>query len=299
MKVSVSMTAYNREKFIVQTLESVLAQEVNFDYEIIIGEDCSTDKTRDIVLSFQEKYPDQIRVLLHKENLGLLRNFGTIIQACQGQYIALIDDDDYWTSPYKLQKQVDFLDNHPECTVCFHDSRIFYEDGSREDYFVELPSCKDIFSMEDLKSDPFIPTSSTMFRRRELGEFPNWFYKIYGHDWALHLLNAQYGKLGYINEIMSATRVHNGGDFNGRTEIQQLERAIHDRKILLENISSLKNQATRNKLAIFYSNLGSEYKKQGNLLKAKKCFFNAFLESIFNPLVSKKSLLRLLIKVFL
>lgn len=109
MKVSVLMITYNHEKFIAQAIDSILMQQVNFDYEIVIGEDCSTDGTRAIVIQYQKEYPDKIRLLLPEENLGMHKNFVQTFRACQGEYIALLEGDDYWTSPRKLQKQVDFF----------------------------------------------------------------------------------------------------------------------------------------------------------------------------------------------
>ena len=134
MKVSVSVTAYNHEKYIAQAIDSILMQEVDFEYEIIIGEDYSADNTRNIVIDFQRRYPDKIKLILPQENLGYGGNkiFDQTLQVSRGEYVALLDGDDYWTSPHKLRKQVDFLDSHPECSMCFHNAQVFYEDGSRE-----------------------------------------------------------------------------------------------------------------------------------------------------------------------
>lgn len=112
--VSVLMITYNHEKYIAQAIDSVLMQKTNFDYEIVIGEDCSTDKTREIVLEYKAKHPDKIKLLLQEKNLGMIQNFIDTLKACTGKYIALLEGDDYWTDPYKLQKQVDFLEANPE-----------------------------------------------------------------------------------------------------------------------------------------------------------------------------------------
>ena len=133
-KVSVSLLAYNHELFIEQALDSILAQQVNFDYEIVIGEDCSQDNTREIILDYQEKNSDKIRIFLSKKPLNDRKsgrlNFVRNLEACRGEYIALLDGDDYWTSPYKLQKQVDYLDNHPEFSICFHPVINVFEIGN-------------------------------------------------------------------------------------------------------------------------------------------------------------------------
>jgi len=296
MKVSVSITAHNREDFIREAIDSVLMQETKFDYEIVIGEDCSTDRTRDVVLSYQGKYPNKIRVLLHEKNLGLNKNFVAVIQSCRGQYIALLDDDDYWTSPQKLQKQVDFLDAHPECSMCFHDSRHFHEDGTKEDAFIDLPRQREIFHLEDLRWGPFIPTSSTMYRHGIFGEFPRWFSEMNAHDWPLHILNAQCGSLGYIDETLSATRIHQGGDWNGRNTIEQYKYAIKDCEILTRHIPPLKKHIAA-KLAQLYFEWAAEAARQGKRKEARTSFMKSIMAMPFPPGIRNLDRIKLLTRV--
>lgn len=116
--VSIRTSTYNHGRYIRQCIESILAQKVNFKYEFIIGEDCSTDDTRKIVLEYAEKYPDIIRVVTADKNLGMKANGMRCIERCRGKYIAICEGDDYWADPYKLQKQVDYMESHPECAVC-------------------------------------------------------------------------------------------------------------------------------------------------------------------------------------
>src|ERR1700693_1479404 len=98
MKLSVMVITYNHERFLAQALESILAQRVNFDYEIVVGEDCSTDRTRDILMDFHNRYPDRIVPLLRNANIGGPRNAMAPRAACRGQYLAVLEGDDYWTS---------------------------------------------------------------------------------------------------------------------------------------------------------------------------------------------------------
>lgn len=112
--VSICMVTYNQEKYIAQAIDSILMQKVNFDYEIVIGEDFSTDRTREIVLDYKAKYPNQIKLLLQDNNIGLVKNFIATLIACTGKYIAILEGDDYWTDSSKLQKQVDFLEENPD-----------------------------------------------------------------------------------------------------------------------------------------------------------------------------------------
>ncbi len=108
--VSVIMTTYNHSRFIAQAIDSVLSQKTNFPIELIIGEDCSTDNTRQICLDYQQKDPTIIRLFLPEENVGFLRNYGQLLKLCRGKYIAIISGDDYWCDSTKLQKQYDCLE---------------------------------------------------------------------------------------------------------------------------------------------------------------------------------------------
>ncbi|PYS29087.1 MAG: SAM-dependent methyltransferase, partial [Acidobacteria bacterium] len=215
MKLSVCLITYNHGRFIAQALESALAQETNFEFEIVVGEDCSADHTRQILVEYQQRYPGKIRLMLPEKNLGANRNFARTLQACRGQYIALLEGDDYWTAPTKLQEQVDFLDSHEECAICFHAVRVFHEDGSVAPRLSPRFGHKKISTIEDLLGlGNFIPTCAAVFRNGLISEFPDWFYTLRIADFSLHVLNAQYGKIGYINKVMGAYRIHSGGTFS-------------------------------------------------------------------------------------
>lgn len=123
--VSVKMITYNHAPFITQAIEGVLQQKTTFPFELVIGEDCSTDGTREIVFEYQKKYPYIIRVISSDKNVGMKNNGLRVIKACCGKYLAFCEGDDYWQSPYKLQKQVDYLERHPECGLVFTDWDIY------------------------------------------------------------------------------------------------------------------------------------------------------------------------------
>src|SRR4028118_1050538 len=120
--VNVWMASYNHEKYIAEAIEGVLMQRTDFDFDLVIGEDCSTDLTRQIVLSYKEKYPEKIRLVLPDKNLGMNQMFEATYSLCTAPYVAWIDGDDYWTDPLKLQKQFDFLEKHREFVFCFHNA---------------------------------------------------------------------------------------------------------------------------------------------------------------------------------
>lgn len=217
-KVSVLITTYNHEKYLTQAVESALRQQVDFPFEIVIGDDCSTDQTRDILQALSKSHPNRIRLSLRDqkgEGLPGKINFVETLKACQGQFIALLDGDDYWTDVQKLQKQVNFLDGHAEYAFCFHNAGIV-RDGETPESTKRFcpPGQPKTSTLEDLTRGNFIFAGSVMFRRGLFGEFPDWFYTALTGDWLLHLFNAQHGKIGYLDEVMAVYRVHAGSSWS-------------------------------------------------------------------------------------
>lgn len=226
VKVSVAMITYNHERFIAEAIEGVLMQQTDFAVELIIGEDCSTDGTRVIVRRYGERYPERVRLLLPERNLGAHANSIAVGKACRGEYIAICEGDDYWTDSLKLQKQVDFLEAHPECSICFHDVLVVYEDQQRVSHCQCSPDQKEISTLDDLLVQNFIPTPSVLYRRGLFGELPDWFRELATGDWPLHILNAQHGHIGYINEVMAVYRVHAGGVWSRRDPVTKIKQML-------------------------------------------------------------------------
>lgn len=171
--VSVCMITYNHEKYIREAIEGVLMQKTTFPIELIIGEDCSADNTRKICVEYQKKYPDIIHPMFSEKNLGMIKNFIETIQASKGKYIAFCEGDDYWTDPYKLQKQVDFLDANSDYSCCFHRYDILDEETklTREDN-IEFLFIDNNLSGCDINTELFltkwITQPLTMVFRKEL-----------------------------------------------------------------------------------------------------------------------------------
>ncbi|RSK48397.1 glycosyltransferase [Hymenobacter rigui] len=216
--VSVCCITYNHERFLAQAIESVLMQKTDFDVELILGEDCSTDSTRQIALDYQRRYPDRIRLLLPEKNIGVMANFLGTMQASTGTYIALLEGDDYWTSPDKLQRQVDILEAHPGCTTCIHDAEEFMDDNSipprlfSDKFSTVLPKHEKEFTQGDIAQHGwFIPTASMLFRRSALFPIPEWVHSAFSGDYSLHLLLTRTGNIYYLPEVMSHYRLHPGG----------------------------------------------------------------------------------------
>jgi glycosyltransferase involved in cell wall biosynthesis len=237
VKVSVLMITYNHESYISQAIESVLAQETDFQYELVIGEDCSKDNTRAIIANYQKAHPQIIKLLPSESNLGTHRNFLRTYKACQGKYIALLEGDDYWSAPDKLQKQVDFLDAHSDFTICFHNVLMSFEDDPQKNRDARPSSQKEISTIEDVFKGKFIPTCSVMFQNGLFSDFPDWVYSLTMTDWLLDVLNARYGSIKYINEVMGVYRVHSGGVWSSIGEIEHLKADIQ----FLTNINEYLN----------------------------------------------------------
>ena len=270
MKVSILMITYNHEKFIAQAIDSVLEQKANFDYEIVIGEDCSADNTRYIVEEYAGKHPNRIKPVFNKKNLGPAINFDRTLHACKGQYIALLEGDDYWTSPHKLQKQVDFLDKHPECSMCFHDSEMLIG-GRVKKYPTPSLSRQGFGTLKDVLERFVAASSSLMFRGGLYDKPPEWYYKTaIGTIWGLYILHASYGKIGYIKETMSIYRVHKKGVWSGLSPIAKCLEIIKFYKVLRGNMGSESDDIIDKNLSLI---LAEYYGRNARSLKAFKQLF--------------------------
>jgi len=225
--LSVCMITYNHERFIAQAIESVLMQQTDFTFELVIGEDCSIDGTRQIILEYQRKYPKIIRPLFRKANLGMIANFASTLRSCNGEFIAVLEGDDFWTSPVKLQKQVDFLRTHKGSVLSFHRARRCREDGtevgvvwpSRCDRFSALTDLLAGTSRMALDGVNFIPTCSVVLRNGILHELPYWMYGLGVGDFPFWALLARCGDLAFLEDEMAAYRLHSGGVTHGWNEI--------------------------------------------------------------------------------
>ncbi|WP_292858780.1 glycosyltransferase [Nostoc sp. LPT] len=251
-----------------QAIESVLMQKVGFEYELVIGEDCSTDNTRQIVIEYQRKYSDKIRLLLPEVNLGAHKNFLNTFKACQGQYLAILEGDDYWTSNEKLQKQVDFLDKNLDFAICFHNVLVFWQDNSHSPA-IFLHNQPKTSTIENLLINNFISTPSVMYRAGLVQEFPDWFYEQSMGDWTFHILNAQHGKIGYIDEVMSAYRVHAKGVWSSKSRESQLKETIRMLDTIKYNLSS-QYQAIINTSINFFSQQLASFLKNEELNKLEQ-----------------------------
>ena len=210
------MVTYNHEKYIEQAIESVLMQEVDFPYELVIGEDCSTDRTRSIVRDYAKKYPQIVKALFHPKNLGSQENSRQVFKAIEGTYIALLEGDDFWIDPLKLKKQVAFLEENPDYAMVHTDINLLLDKGNRiiKDYHrkegFQMPTG---YVFEALLTPPaFFIKTSTVLMKNHLIDFDLFYDTLRQKKWvlgdlALWLTIARDHKIGYLAETTSTYRL--------------------------------------------------------------------------------------------
>lgn len=205
--VSVIMITYGHEKYIREAVDGVLKQIGGFDLELIIANDCSPDATDTVIQDILKENPRAscLHYIRHKKNMGMMQNFIFALQHAKGKYIALCDGDDYWTDPNKLQKQVDFLEAHPDYVLCFHKVKILKPNGELvEDFITKVP--ENYETQETLaRLGNYIHTPSVVFRN-VIKEFPPEFSLSPIGDYFLYMLLSEYGKLKYLEEEMAVYR---------------------------------------------------------------------------------------------
>ncbi|OGF26990.1 hypothetical protein A2331_02735 [Candidatus Falkowbacteria bacterium RIFOXYB2_FULL_34_18] len=279
MKASACIIVYNHEKYIRECLDSALSQKVNFDYEIVVCEDKSTDNTREIVKEYANKYPDKIKLYLNETNLGLIGNWEKSMKSCQGEYIAICEGDDYWTDPYKIQKQVDFMEQNQDYTLTVHNSIVVDEKSK----FIRNQCNKDkdeTIPTEELIGGKFFATCSIVFKKEILNTLPDWFFTLEACDWTLPAFCAAHGKTKYFKEKMSAYRKHKkGAAFNQKIKIESEgkdffrfveDSALYTSDILNKHFNYKYDKQLRRQKIYWYNDLVDKYLRINDIQNTRK-----------------------------
>lgn len=222
MKVSVCMITYNHEKYISAAIDSVLTQDTNFDFDLIIANDGSSDLTDSIIQEYIGNHPlgHKIKYLKNTQNIGMMPNFTQALQQCSGEYVALCEGDDYWTNSKKLQKQVDFLDNNQEFSICFHRAQI-NKDGHISDDTITR-KVKAVTTISDLAQGNYMHTCTVLYRNHLIKELPDYFSQSPVGDYFLHMLNSRYGDIYCMDEIMAVYRIHDTSYWSSKNQAQRV-----------------------------------------------------------------------------
>lgn len=209
--VSICMITYNHEKYISRALESLIIQNTDFAFEIVIGEDLSSDGTRLVCESYAKDYPGLIRLLPSEKNLGIQKNFCRTLSRCRGHYIAICEGDDYWTDARKLQKQVDFLINNPAYSSCAHQSNVIYENHQEDPHLFNTITNPQDFYINDLLEMRKFHTASFVFRSEIIQSGQKLPENITSTDRALFLLCSCHGPIRFQPDSMCVYRKNHGG----------------------------------------------------------------------------------------
>ncbi len=237
--VSIMCITYNHNKFIAKAIEGFLMQKCNFNIEIIIGDDCSQDGTTEIIDAYAAKYTN-IRRLPREKNLGATMNLIGSALSARGKYVATCDGDDYWTDPYKLQKQVDFLESHPEYIICAHYTREINAEDTEVTYLNFNPKPLS-YSFNDLMVNKQDQTSTVTLLYRNIDEIrklyqEDWFAKVHACDKFLKLYSTwKTGKRIYVlPETMSCYRRHSGGIWSPVPPVPLKKMQLSDFNIIIK-----------------------------------------------------------------
>lgn len=261
--VSISCATFNHKDYLRDAIEGFLMQKTEFLFEILIHDDASTDGTTEIVQEYERNYPSQIYPVYQKENQfskGISISSTYNWPRAQGKYIAMCEGDDYWTDPFKLQKQVDFLEVNTEYSLCFHNALLIDEGRNTAPKRIFNNEQKRTSNIEDAISGIGIPTASILFEK-ELLHIPEWFMHIYNKDFAIQLLMAEKGKIGYINEVMSVYRRQPGG----------LNATMKQPRIIQHQI-----------ILLSYFNIHTRFKYKELINKRIKMKFEDYTNQLFN-----------------
>lgn len=244
--VSVLMVTYNHERYIRQAIDGVVMQETDFEYELIIGEDCSQDRTREICFEYQRLHPDKIRVLWSETNLFAINGNSRRVRARpRGKYIACCEGDDYWTDSKKLQKQVEYMEAHPECVMTFHHRWVAGADGVvPPENQTSGKAWKGVEGWPKLSreyllthSDMVPPTLTMMLRRRVLDTLPAWGKTQALGDRTVAVWAAGQGSVEFVGGIWpSVYRIHDGGVSSRSGIVSQAIRMCESDMAFYENL---------------------------------------------------------------
>ena len=250
--ISVAMLVYNHEKYLEQALQSIFEQKIYVSYEVVIGEDCSTDHSREIIEKWMKKYPGVIRLLSREHNLGMHENFNELVFACKGKYIAWLEGDDFWQDDYKLFKQYSFLEKNPDYTGVVCNVTVVDEEGipdltQQKNYPLQKEGD---FLFEDLEKGKSPGQTGTFFHRNIFKRMNERERKLVCNchangDTRIIGIMSLYGKIRIMPEMMSAYRfVTTGGtNWNSLTHDKNYSPIYYDKILELESmLSNLKGQ---------------------------------------------------------
>lgn len=223
--ISVLLVSYNHEKHIRQALDALFKQVFDGPIELVVADDKSSDSTLSIIKEYEDVDSRfSFKYLDYSENLGITKNYERGLQACTFEYVAVLEGDDYWTSPRKLQRQADFLAEHWESDVCSVNYYVFQEDSAELSPRVPASTGHRFISARELIADNTVGNFSTcMYRRSALVRLPEGLFDIKSYDWITNIVLARNSLIGFLEEPMSVYRLHGGGVWTQTPHVDKLK----------------------------------------------------------------------------
>ncbi len=272
--VSILLITYNHADYIANSLDGILAQNTDKAVELIVSEDCSTDATRTILAGYVERHP-QIRTLMSPKNLRSNEVVARAIRAARGRYICLLDGDDYWTDPGKVQRQADMLDSDPTLTAVFHNALI--DDGMAPPSRRWTPSDqKAVSGPEDLWDGNPFATCAGMLRRDALSDLGAWYADFFPiTDWPLYILCAAKGPIAFVDELVGGYRLHPGGMFSSLPGGEKLDRIEGFYRRMRAVVPPDQRRAARAGATRYFFDWAEVYAGRGEVRMARDCLWRA------------------------
>ena len=247
LMVSICCITYNHEEYIAAALDSFLMQKTNFHFEILVHDDASTDKTEDIIKAYGEKYPHIIKPIYQTENQyskgKKIEMF--VFPKANGKYAALCEGDDFWTDPHKLQKQVDYMENHSECSLCVHAAKQIM--GDKVVAFIRPSNRNKTFTTAEVivGDGGLFATNSMFFPTRLLKNLPEFFLNCSVGDYPLTIYLSLNGKVYYIDNVMSAYRIAVKNSWSSKIQANPQKNIEHFKMIgkMLNEVDEYTNYA--------------------------------------------------------
>ena len=248
--VSINCITYNQEAYISEAIESFLMQKTNFKYEILIHDDASTDNTPSIIKEYEEKYPHIIKPIYQKENKyskGIKVAYEYNVKRAKGKYIAICEGDDYWIDPYKLQKQVDYMELNPRCTLCIHEVELIDAISKKSTGFIKPYNYSAKCCIEDMitRGGGFVGTNSLLFPRKIFGNPPEWYLNCPVGDYPMQLFLTYKGYAYYMNENMSAYRTNAKNSWTEQmcaAKVEKWVKLMDDINVMLDKFNNFSNK---------------------------------------------------------
>jgi glycosyltransferase involved in cell wall biosynthesis len=278
--VSICMITYGHEKFIAQAINGVLMQECNFKIELIVSNDCSPDKTDEVVRTILNTHPKAslIKYFRHEKNVGVMPNFIFALQKCRGRYVALCDGDDYWIDALKLQKQVDFLDANPDYVIHSANAAQLELDSDAVGNNVLADTIDRSLVLEDFLANNNLLTCTAMFRNMDY-QLPSDFTKVTFGDWFLYviLLKTSGAKAFRGTEVFSVYRIHSGGVMGTMSELRHYHTHVNQILIIHKYLkNTVLNARVKGVLSHYFLQQYRIQLKQKMYFQSLKLFFTNF-----------------------